>query len=89
MTKKSESLTLKLRRRLSELDGLHITIARETGVSQATISRIHTGGCSPTLATAERIFVWFEHYDKSARRRLKADGDIRRVVRSAATSFCK
>ncbi|PUE09015.1 hypothetical protein B9Z51_08780 [Limnohabitans sp. T6-5] len=86
MTNKPESLTTTLRRRLSEVDGLHNTIARETGVSQATISRIHTGGCSPTLATAERIFGWFERYDKSARR-LKAGGVIRRVGRPATATF--
>ncbi len=80
-----------LRRRLSDLAGQHNRIAKESGVPQATVSRIHAGLCSPRLDTVQPLLDWFEKQDKrasalripNARRGLKA----RRANRSAAPAL--
>lgn len=65
--KKQESITSYIRRRLAELEGQHNRIARETGVAQATVSRIHQGQCSPRLETVEPLLAWLQANDPSAR----------------------
>lgn len=79
---KKEPIHDYLRRRLSELEGHHSRIAKEAGVSQATVSRIHTGLCSPRLDAAQLLLNWFAKHDKrpsalrltNARRGFKARG---------------
>lgn len=53
-----------LRRRLEETVGQHSKIARETGVPQGTISRIHVGGCDPRIGTVQPLLDWFERHDR-------------------------
>lgn len=77
---KKEPIYEYLRRRLSEMAGHHNRIAKESGVPQATVSRIHAGQCSPRLDTVQPLLDWFEKHDKrssalripNARRGLKA-----------------
>jgi transcriptional regulator with XRE-family HTH domain len=45
---------------LAQFKGKHAQIARESGIAQATISRVARGECSPTLAIAQPIFDWME-----------------------------
>ena len=61
---KKEPIKTYLRRRLSELAGYHNRIAKESGVPQATVSRIHAGLCSPRLDTAQPLLDWLEKHDK-------------------------
>jgi predicted transcriptional regulator len=63
---KKEPIYTYLRRRLSELAGQHNRIAKESGVPQATVSRIHAGLCSPRLDTVQPLLDWFEKHDKRA-----------------------
>lgn len=46
--------------RLAQFKGKHALIARESGIAQATISRVARGECSPTLAIAQPIFDWMD-----------------------------
>jgi len=62
MTK--EPIALYLRRRLTELVGLHNRMAKETGVAQASISRIYHGQSSPTLDTVQPLLDWIDAYDR-------------------------
>jgi predicted transcriptional regulator len=82
-----------LRRRLSELAGQHNRIAKESGVPQATVSRIHAGQCSPRLDTVQPLLDWFEKHDKrtSALRIPNARGGLkaRRVRTATATALGK
>lgn len=87
---KQEPIETYLRRRLTEFTGQHVRIARETGVPQSTISRIHQSTCSPRLETVQPLLDWFAKQDKpsarrvpNASRRLKAG----RAGRSAATAL--
>jgi len=61
---KKEPISSYLRRRLQELAGHHNRIAKESGVPQATVSRIHAGLCSPRLDTVQPLLDWFEKHDK-------------------------
>ncbi len=66
---KKEPIYDYLRRRLSELKGHHVRIARETGVPQTTVSRINQGLCSPTLASVQPLLDWFDRHDKGPAKR--------------------
>ena len=66
---KSETYTERLRRLLNGSTGQHAQIAKDTGVAQATVSRINAGLCSPRLDTVEKLLGWFKHQDKKAARR--------------------
>ena len=59
-----EPIAIYLRRRLQELAGHHNRIAKESGVPQATVSRIHAGLCSPRLDTVQPLLDWFAKHDK-------------------------
>lgn len=76
---KREPLYDYLRRRLGETAGMHNRIARESGVPQATVSRIYCGHGMPRLDTADRLLAWFEEQDRLAarvaRRRVGRDTD--------------
>lgn len=65
-----------LRRRLEEVPVPHLTIARESGVPQTTLSRVYRGAM-PRLSTAEGLLNWFERYDRAqagaARRRKRPE----------------
>ena len=61
---KRETIYDQIRRRLGECEGLHNRIARESGVAQSTVSRIHQGEVSPTLRNAQALLDWFEQYDQ-------------------------
>ena len=64
MRSMKEPIQIYLRRRLAELRGLHNQMARETGVAQATVSRIYLGHVSPTLEKAQPLLDWIEAYDR-------------------------
>lgn len=76
---KREPLYDYLRRRLGETVGMHSRIAKESGVPQATVSRIYCGHGMPRLDKADKLLDWFEKYDRSAaraaRRRVGRDTD--------------
>ena len=78
---KKEPINDYLRRRLSELTGHHNRIAKETGIAQATVSRIYMGRVSPTLDTAQPILDWIDEWDRSA-----VGGKARRRTRERATA---
>jgi hypothetical protein len=61
-----ETVTQYLLRRLDASAGTHSRIAKETGVAQATISRIYLRKVSPRLDIAEPILAWFEKQDRAA-----------------------
>lgn len=66
---KTETYTERLRRLLNGSEGMHTQIARDTGVAQATVSRIHSGACSPRLDTVEKLLAWFKAEEKRMARR--------------------
>lgn len=76
---KREPLYDYLRRRLGETIGMHSRIAKESGVPQATVSRIFRGQAMPRLDNADALLAWYEKYDRSAahvaRRRVGRDTD--------------
>lgn len=87
---KNETINDYLRRRLSELKGLHNQISRESGIAQATVSRIYLGEVSPRLETVQPLLDWIDQHDKQsasriphARRRVQAG----RANRAAATAL--
>lgn len=88
---KKEPIKTYLRSRLSELAGHHNRIAKESGVPQATVSRIHAGLCSPRLDTVQPLLDWFEKHDKlpSALRFAHTSGGLkaRRAQREAAPAL--
>jgi len=57
---KKESISQKLLRLLDVSAGKHSQIAKEAGISQATISRIYLRKVSPSLRIAEALMSWFE-----------------------------
>lgn len=80
---KHETVTQNLLRRLDASTGMHQRIAKECGISQATISRIYLRKCSPRLDFADRLLEWFDKHDgvkastsrvPHTRRRVKAAG---------------
>jgi transcriptional regulator with XRE-family HTH domain len=60
--------TARLRKMLDQNIGKHSVVAREAGVAQATVSRIHNGTCSPKLETVEKLLAWFKENKKGAKR---------------------
>ena len=66
---RKEPISDYIRRRLAELTGHHNRIAKETGIAQATVSRIYQGQVSPTLDTAQPILDWIEAHDRAAGKR--------------------
>ena len=76
---KREPLYDYLRRRLGETVGMHNRIAKESGVPQATVSRIYCGHGMPRLDKADKLLAWFERQDRlaarAARRRVGRDTD--------------
>jgi predicted transcriptional regulator len=79
---KRETINEYLRRRLSEVKGHHNRISIETGVPQATVSRIYLGKVSPTLDTAQPLLDWFELHDRGA---AVVRPPLKRNTRSSAT----
>lgn len=63
-----ETLVQKLQRRLKGVEAQQAQIAQETGLAQATISRIASGKCSPRLDTAEALLSWLDAQEKRAKR---------------------
>ena len=61
--------------------GDHAKIAKKVGISQATISRIYLGKCSPSLEIAETLLSWFW-----AQERLKMRALTPRYPRKAVTA---
>jgi predicted transcriptional regulator len=88
--KKNETIDAYLRRRLGEFVGQHNKIAMETGVPQATVSRIHLDAdSSPRLSTVQPLLDWFAAEDAksarrvpNARRGAKAGGSKRSTARA-------
>lgn len=58
MTKKT--IYQQLRDHLAASVGDHNRIAKETGIAQATISRIHLGKACPTLHKAQPLLDYFD-----------------------------
>lgn len=71
---RKETVTQYLLRRLDAATGMHSRISEESGVSQATISRIYLRKVSPRLNIAEPILAWFEKQDRIAERKKSASG---------------
>ena len=69
---RKETVTQTLLRRLDASTGKHYLIAKASGVSQATISRIYLRQVSPRLDIAEPILAWFDHQDRLEARRKSA-----------------
>lgn len=63
---RKETVTQYLLRRLDASAGTHSRIAKESGVAQATISRIFLRKVSPRLDIAEPILAWFDKQDRDA-----------------------
>ena len=73
---KNETINDYLHRRLVELKGSHNRISRESGIPQATVSRIYLRQVSPRLETVQPLLDWIAAYDKSASR----TGHARRLI---------
>lgn len=66
---KPKTVTQKLLGLLDGCIGQHQKIARETGISQATMSRIYLRKVSPSVANADLIFAWFAANAKPSRKK--------------------
>lgn len=55
-----ETIHQKLLRLLRDCDVPLYQVAKESGIAQATISRIFRGECIPRIDTAEALLNWFE-----------------------------
>lgn len=55
-----ETTSQKLRRYLDASVGSHNRIAKESGVAQATLSRIYLNKGTTSLDTAEKLVAWFD-----------------------------
>lgn len=85
---KKEPIYEYLRRRLSEHAGQHNRIARESGVPQATVSRLHAGQSQPRIYTVQALLDWFDRHDRqSARRIANAGRRLQRRKAPAATTL--
>jgi predicted transcriptional regulator len=80
-----ESISQYLLRRLDTSAGQHTRIAKESGISQASISRIYRREASPRLETVDRLLDWFERYDRAA----KKHSTPRIVAANGAASGCE
>ena len=69
---RKETVSQYLLRRLDASAGMHTRIAKESGVAQATISRIYLRKVSPRLDIAEPILAWFDKQDRIAERKKSA-----------------
>ena len=56
-----------LRRRLAETVGLHHLIAKNAGVPQGTVSRIHRGA-DPRMSTAVKLLAYLRQLERSGSR---------------------
>lgn len=57
---------------LADSVGMHHRIARETGVAQATVSRIHLRRAIPSITNAQKLLNWFAENPKSKRSAIAA-----------------
>lgn len=80
---KTESIHDYLLRRLEELQGHHSRMAAETGVGQATVSRIHLRQSVPRLNTAQALLDWIAAHDRAVRTP-RARRSARRVAHAGA-----
>lgn len=77
-----EPLISILRRRLVKSEGRHWIIAKDAGVAQSTVSRIHCGACDPRTSVTQKLLDYFDREDdRDARQRGKLSAV---VVPSAA-----
>lgn len=53
-----------LLRRLADLKGLHNQMAKASGVSQASVSRIFQGQAVPRMDTAQKLLNYIEAHDR-------------------------
>ena len=65
---KHEKIYDYIRRKLAERVGQHNRIAREAGIPQNTVSRIHLGKCIPRLDNAQKLLDYFEREERSGRK---------------------
>ncbi len=87
-----ETLHQYLLRRLDDLKGHHNRIAIETGVGQATVSRIYLRKVVPRLNTSQLILDWIERHDQAVAEKagaplptgLKSAAAVRRAVEPQA-----
>ena len=63
---KQKSMHEYLSKRLSEMTGMQSQIARDTGIAQASISRIARRAQIPSVVYAEKLNDWLKRYDKQA-----------------------
>jgi predicted transcriptional regulator len=75
-----------LRTALSAHVGEHNRIARETGVPQATVSRIHLGKVSPRLSTAQPLLDWFAKNSSGRRKSAPRLANASRRVDAGASA---
>ncbi|WP_162182742.1 helix-turn-helix domain-containing protein [Hydrogenophaga intermedia] len=76
----TESIHDYLLRRLNDLKGHHNRMAEETGVGQATVSRIFAGQAMPRLDTAQLLLNWIAAHDRAAARAQRGPRSARRVA---------
>ena len=55
-----ESISQTLLTLLDDSAGKHSLIAKQAGISQATVSRIYLRKVSPSLRITEKLMAWFE-----------------------------
>lgn len=72
-----ETITQHLLGRLDASVGMHSRIAKESGVAQATISRIYLRKASPRLDSVEAILAWFERQDRKEKRKSTRRASVR------------
>jgi predicted transcriptional regulator len=91
---RKETVSQYLLRRLDASAGMHTRIAKESGVAQATISRIYLRKVSPRLDIAEPILAWFDKQDRIAERKkstsrvpIKASAVVGRAATAATTAL--
>jgi transcriptional regulator with XRE-family HTH domain len=87
---KKETVSKYLLRRLDTTQVAHCKIASESGIAQATVSRISLRKCSPRLDIAEKLLAWFERHDKAVAKSsasgLTKSAGRQKVSRSSAAS---
>jgi predicted transcriptional regulator len=78
---KKPTIFEQVRAQLALYEGQHNRIAKETGVPQSSISRLHQGDCTPRLSTVQPLLDWFDAQAKPKKRQAQAAGKKLRAGR--------
>ena len=68
---KHKPMHIYLHERLREMTGKQSQISRDTGIGQASISRIARGEQIPSVVFAEKLNAWLKRHDKQEAMRSK------------------